>query len=159
MKYKDLIQFDPLERVVQLTKSGEEAEARSLVSSYVISEMMADRLNNVVFKQLQFEEPCDNMGLLVVGNYGTGKSHLLSVISAIAADANMVQFVTNPAVAAAAKCIAGKFKVIRVEIGSVNTAFRDIIVHELEAFSLRRGSRLSFRPRRILRTTRNGWKT
>ena len=134
MKYKDLIQFDPLERVVQLTKSGEEAEARSLVSSYVISEMMADRLNNIVFKQLQFEEPNDNMGLFVVGNYGTGKSHLLSVISAIAADANMVQFVTNPNVAAAAKCIAGKFKVIRVEIGSVNTAFRDIIVHELETF-------------------------
>jgi len=35
MKYKDLIQFDPLEHVVQLTKSGEEAEARSLVSSYI----------------------------------------------------------------------------------------------------------------------------
>jgi DNA replication protein DnaC len=26
----------------------------------------------------------DNKGLLVVGNYGTGKSHLMSVISALA---------------------------------------------------------------------------
>ena len=120
MQYKDLIQFDPLERIIQLTKSGEKKEAQSLISSYVISEMMADRLINIVFKQLQFDEPMDNMGLLVVGNYGTGKSHLMSVISAIAADADMVQFVTNPAVARAAQSIAGKFKVIRVEIGSVN---------------------------------------
>ena len=54
MKYRDLIQFDPLERIIELTKSGEHAEAQTLVSSYVISDTMADRLCNIVFRHLQF---------------------------------------------------------------------------------------------------------
>jgi len=134
MKYKDLIQFEPLERVIQLTDSKEIQVAKNLIMSYVISDTMADRLSNIVFEQLQFENPHDNMGLFVVGNYGTGKSHLMSVISAIASDADMVQFLTNKKVAESAKIIAGKFKVIRVEIGAVKTSFRDIVVHELDSF-------------------------
>ena len=134
MKYKDLIQFDPLERIIELTKSGERKEAETLVSSYVISDTMADRLCNIVFRQLQFDEPIDNMGLLIVGNYGTGKSHLMSVIAGISADAGLASFLRNQHVAKEAKSIAGKFKVIRAEIGSVETSFHDIIVRELEAF-------------------------
>jgi len=40
---------------------------------------MAERLVTVVFPNLQFEQPADSKGILVVGNYGTGKSHLMSV--------------------------------------------------------------------------------
>jgi len=84
MKYGDLIQFDPIETVVQLRDANEDASARQLVRTYVISDEMAERLINLVIPQLQFDKPTDNKGLLVVGNYGTGKSHLMSVISAIA---------------------------------------------------------------------------
>ena len=80
MKYKDLIQFDPIEDVIQLTDADQAAKAKELVSTYVISEEMAERLNDLVFPNLQFNEPGDNKGLLIVGNYGTGKSHLMSVI-------------------------------------------------------------------------------
>jgi len=45
---------------------------------------MADILTRLAIPQLQFAEPGDNMGLLIVGNYGTGKSHLMSVLSAVA---------------------------------------------------------------------------
>ena len=45
---------------------------------------MAEKLITLVVLQLQFDQPGDNKGLLVVGNYGTGKSHLMSVISAVA---------------------------------------------------------------------------
>ena len=37
MKYEDLIQFDPIETVVQLRDADEAGAARHLVSSYVIS--------------------------------------------------------------------------------------------------------------------------
>lgn len=84
MRYRDLIQFEPIDTVVQLRDADEQSEAEKLVSTYVISEEMAERLNTLVFPQLQFEKPADSKGLFVVGNYGTGKSHLLSVISAIA---------------------------------------------------------------------------
>ena len=39
-----------------------------------------------VFPQLQFNQPLDNKGILIVGNYGTGKSHLMSLISSVAED-------------------------------------------------------------------------
>ena len=84
MKYKELIQFDPIESVVQLRDADKSDAARQLVSTYVISEEMAERLTEIVIPQLQFDQPADNKGLLIVGNYGTGKSHLMSVISSLA---------------------------------------------------------------------------
>jgi DNA replication protein DnaC len=80
MKYGDLIQFEPIESVVQLRDADEAAAARQLVQTYVISSEMAEKLTSLVVPQLQFDKPMDNKGLLVVGNYGTGKSHLMSVI-------------------------------------------------------------------------------
>jgi len=44
MKYKDLIQFDPIETVVQLRDADQSPAAHQLVNTYVISEEMADRL-------------------------------------------------------------------------------------------------------------------
>ena len=49
MKYRDLIQFDPIESVIQLRTADELAEARSLVASYVISPEMAEKLTAIVF--------------------------------------------------------------------------------------------------------------
>jgi hypothetical protein len=87
MRYGDLIHFYPIESVVQLRDANKQDAARQLVGTYVISDGMAERLVNLVIPQLQFDEPADNKGLLVVGNYGTGKSHLMSVVSSLAADA------------------------------------------------------------------------
>ena len=71
-------------------------------------------------------------GLMVVGNYGTGKSHLMSVISAIAEYGDLLDDLTNESVREAAGPIAGKFKVVRIEIGSVTMGLRDIITKNLE---------------------------
>ena len=84
MKYSDLIRFEPIETVVQLREADSEDDARRLVETFVISDRMAELLRDMVIPQLQFAKPADNKGLLVVGNYGTGKSHLMAVISAIA---------------------------------------------------------------------------
>ena len=90
MKYRDLIQFEPIEAVVQLRDANEATSARHLVSTYVISDEMAEKLTGLVIPQLQFDQPVGNKGVLVVGNYGTGKSHLMSVISSIAEHANLL---------------------------------------------------------------------
>jgi len=132
MKYKDLINFDPIESIVQLRDAGQASTAQKLVSTYVISDEMADRLENLVFPQMQFDEPVDNKGLLVVGNYGTGKSHLMSIISSIAEDSTLLDSLNHRGVAEAAKIIGGKFKVIRTEIGATTMSLRDILVAELE---------------------------
>lgn len=132
MKYGDLIQFDPIESVVQLRDADKSSAAQHLVNTYVISDEMAERLIQLVIPQMQFEQPVDNKGLLVVGNYGTGKSHLMSVVSSLAADASLLEGVNHSGVRDAAEQIAGRFKVIRTEIGATTMSLRDILVAELE---------------------------
>lgn len=132
MKYGDIIQFDPIDSVVQLRDADKPDAAHTLVSSYVISEAMAERLTRLVIPQMQFDQPMDNKGLLVVGNYGTGKSHLMSVFSSLAAEASLREGLKNDSVREAASRIAGRFKVIRTEIGAVTMSLRDILVAVLE---------------------------
>jgi len=132
MKYSELIQFDPIESVIELLAANKESAAQNLVRTYVISEDMADHLTSLVIPQLQFMQPGDNKGLLVVGNYGTGKSHLMSVISAIAENEHVLPSVTHPSVAKASEQIAGRFKVVRSELGATTMPLRDFICDQLE---------------------------
>jgi len=132
MKYKDLVQFEPIETIVQLRQADDRRGAEALVKTYVISDRMADLLTRLVIPQIQFDEPKDNKGLMVVGNYGTGKSHLMSVLSAVAEHSDLVPFLTNERVAEAAGAIAGKFKVVRTEIGTTVMPLRDILFGQLE---------------------------
>lgn len=144
MKYGDLVKFDPIESVVQLRSADDTAAAASLVSTYVISDEMAERLSEIVLAQLQFDRAADNKGLLVVGNYGTGKSHLMSVISGVAENAELVGSLSNKAVVKAAKSVAGRFKVVRTEIGATTMSLRDILVGELEEHLNRLGVDFTF---------------
>jgi len=132
MKYGELVHFEPIESVVQLRNADQTEAAKQLVSTYVISEEMAEKIVSLVIPDLQFDSPADNKGLMIVGNYGTGKSHLMAVLSAIAENANTLLLLTNESVARAAQRIAGKFKVIRVEIGAVTMSLRDILTAEIE---------------------------
>ncbi|MHB8806016.1 MAG: DUF6079 family protein [Anaerolineaceae bacterium] len=133
MLYRDLVQFTPIETIIQLRDAEKESAAKNLVQTYVISDAMANKLVDMAFPQLQFERPQDNKGILIVGNYGTGKSHLMSVISAIAERAELKEQLTNQKVKDAADSFAGKFKVVRVEIGSVTRGLREILLDELQA--------------------------
>ena len=144
MRYCDLVQFDPIETVIQLRDADQDAAARRLVETYVISERMADQLVNVVIEQLQFKTPGDNKGVLIVGNYGTGKSHLMSVISAVAERAQLASALNHAGIQAASARIAGQFHVIRAEIGGVTGALRDILLRELETALIRWGTPFTF---------------
>ncbi|KAA0956132.1 ATP-binding protein [Planococcus sp. ANT_H30] len=132
MQYKDLLQFEPIESVIQLKDANNKDRAFQLLDTYVISDRMAEQLNDMIINQLQFDRSIDNKGLLIVGNYGTGKSHLMSVISTIAEREGASAHISNPSVAEKSKDIEGKFKVIRLEIGSVGTSLRDILVSNIE---------------------------
>ncbi|OYV51921.1 MAG: ATPase [Acidocella sp. 20-58-15] len=145
MRYGDLIQFEPIESVIQLLDANRPEEAKKLVSTYVISDDMAERISKQVIPQISFEETVDHKGIMVVGNYGTGKSHLMSVLSLVAEDAAFVPLIRHAKVAEAASAIAGKFKVHRIEISS-QMSLRDIITQQLEIFLQKHGVRYSFPP-------------
>ena len=134
MRYGDLIQFEPIESVIQLLDANRPDEGQKLVSTYVISDEMAERIAKVMIPQLSFDVAVDHKGVLVVGNYGTGKSHLMSVLSLVAEDAAYLPMLRHPKVAEAAESIAGKFKVHRIEISS-EMSLRDIVTGELSCSS------------------------
>lgn len=144
MRYADLVDFSPIETVVQLRDSDKKEKARELVRSYVISQDMAERLQKMLFPKLAFDGVTDSMGLLVVGNYGSGKSHLMSLISSIAEDESLLADIENPDVRESAKVIAGRFKVARMEIGSTKMGLREIITGSLTKHLAKMGVDFTF---------------
>ena len=131
MRYSELIQFDPIEEIVQLRESDQKDKARDLVRTYVISKDMADRMVEVILPNLVLDGAPDTKGMLVVGNYGSGKSHLMAVIGALAEDASTLAGIENERGRNAGKGIGGKFQVIRMEIGSTTMPLREIITGSL----------------------------
>ena len=146
MKYGDLIQFEQIESVIQLLDADrpDEAKKLKLVTTYVISDDMAERIAKLMIPQLSFDDSVDHKGVLIVGNYGTGKSHLMSVLSLVAQDAAYAPMIRHPKVAEAATSIAGKFKVLRIEVGGLEMPLRQIITLRLQAFLANLGVNYTF---------------
>lgn len=151
MKYRDLIEFDAIETVLQLSDANSKARASEHVKTFVLSENLRKQLRLIVFPQLQFQVPKDNKGVLVVGNYGTGKTHLMSVISSIAEYPDLRPTLATDAEREKAKAdgkaeqfekelkeledqiakVQGNFKVIRFTLGATVGTLRDVVCHEL----------------------------
>lgn len=140
MKYSELISFKPIESTIQLVEGTKtETGVKELVQTYVMSDSMAESLQAPVIDQLQMDEVIDNKGVFIVGNYGTGKSHLMSVISAVANDAVNLQYLQNQNFAKRMEPIAGKFEILRLEIGGVTMTLYDILFDYVEEDFQRRG--------------------
>lgn len=131
MKYRDLVDFQPIEEIIELRDADKANRARELVSTYVISDQMSRQLSDLIGANLDFAAT-DAKGIVVIGNYGTGKSHLMAVVSAIAEHADLLELVNHERVREAFKGVAGNYLVARMEIGAVKTPLRDIVVRELE---------------------------
>ena len=144
MKYSDLVRFEPIESVIQLEQADSPAAVRQLVQTFVVSKRMSEQLCELVIPNLQFESPADNKGVLIVGNYGTGKSHLLSMISGLAEHPDMAAVVRDKGVSKAAKAISGKFKVVRLELPATKKSLRNIICGRLEDFMSSEGLSFTF---------------
>ena len=127
MQYSALTSFYPIEDVIQLKTSEDAEKSREYVKNYVMSDSMAENLKFALIEQLRLDKMIDNKGVFIVGNYGTGKSHLMSVISAVAFDSENLKYLQNKNFAEFIKPIAGKFEVLRIEIGGVTMPLREIL--------------------------------
>lgn len=139
MKYRDLIQFEAVTEVIQLVSANQKQTAAQLVNTYVISDRMADVILHRVLPALKLGENSRSRGLLIVGNYGTGKSHLMSVLTSVAEHADLLESIRHPAVKAELAAVAGKFMVSRQETSALNASLRDIVFLQLEASLQRMG--------------------
>jgi len=133
VKYADLIQpAEPLETVKQIRESDTLEAARRDVETFVISNRMAGQLIDVILPNLRYDQPGDQKGILTVATYGTGKTHLMSVVAGVAEHADLAARLTHADVAKAAEVITGRFKVIRFDIGATRLALRDIVCSEIQ---------------------------
>ena len=139
MRYSDLISFKPIESTIQLLETANKKVAQDMVQTYVMSDTMAENLKATVIDQLQLEEVVDNKAVMIVGNYGTGKSHLMSVIAAIATDVENLEYAQNRRFAKDMEIIAGKFEVLRLKVDGLTMPLRKIILDEIEDDFANRG--------------------
>jgi hypothetical protein len=131
MRYDELISFEPIDSVKVLRDADDLAAARRDVETLVVSPRLASQLTDVILPNLNLDDPRDPKGILVVANYGTGKTHLMSVVSSIAEHAELLGSLHADGVKAAAEPVSGRYQVIRAEIGATQMSLRDIITTEL----------------------------
>ena len=132
MKYGELIQFKPITSVIKVKEADQQQKATELLETYVMSDRMAREIQNYIVPHLRFDAMQDNRGLLIVGNYGTGKSHLMAVLSTVAENGAMGQYLNHSSAADALTPIAGKFHVVRMELGGTQITVRDAVCREIE---------------------------
>lgn len=118
MKYKELIQFDPINEVVKFDRLGDDDYRRSLVKNFVFSDTYEKIIIPELCKNLDYTASYDTFGIQIVGNYGTGKSHLMSLFSLIAENQDYLPLVQSDKARKALGNIAGKYKIIRFELGN-----------------------------------------
>lgn len=136
MKYKELIQFEPITSVIKLAETNEKRVQRELVSTFVFSRAMAELIPLRITKNLdtrQSGEAEERKGIQVVGTYGTGKSHLMAVVAAVAEDESMLSLLRNDLLAKDFTVFAGRYIVLRFEVGS-DKPLKDILFAQLERF-------------------------
>jgi Family of unknown function (DUF6079) len=143
MKYKELIQFEPITTVVKLVNAGDLTVAENLVKTFVFSKKMTEDLQEIIIKNLVTEPNYETKGIQVVGSYGTGKSHLMSLVSSIAENSDLVKHIQNEEIRNLFSAIAGKYKVLRFEIGT-DRPLKDIVFAQIERFLSQQGLDYTF---------------
>lgn len=143
MKYSELIHFEPITEVVKFSETHKSDYQKNLVKTFVFSETFKDHLIPLMVRNLDFTYSGESFGLQVVGNYGTGKSHLMSLVSLIAEHEQLIDLVQEEKPKKALKAISGKFKVLRFELGGTESLW-DFVTFKIERYFNELGINFSF---------------
>lgn len=143
MKYKELINFEPITEIVKFSRTKDTEYQKSLIKTFVFSDTFKDHLIPLMIRNLDFSQSGESFGLQVVGNYGTGKSHLMSLVSLIAENETLLDLINEPKPKKDLSAIAGKFKVLRFELGNIESLW-EVITFQIESYFNEIGVEFSF---------------
>lgn len=133
MKYSQLLQFEPITEVVKFARLSDLSYQESLVRTFVFSKDYEQNIIPFICKNLDYTTTDETFGLQIVGNYGTGKSHLMSLFTLIAENADYLPLVNNESAKSHLAKIAGKYLVYRFEIGNTQELW-DIVCYQIDKF-------------------------
>lgn len=143
MKYNELLKFEPITQVVKFSQTHIENYQRNLVKTFVFSDAFKNHLLPLMVRNIDLGYNDESFGLQVVGNYGTGKSHIMSLVSLIAENAELLELIKDEKPKTELKKIAGKFKVLRFELGNTESLW-DVVCFKIEEYLLEIGINFSF---------------
>lgn len=143
MKYKELLNFEPITEVVKFSRTSESDYQKALVKTFVFSETFKNHLIPLMIRNLDFNHSGESFGLQVVGNYGTGKSHLMSLVSLLAENTDLIELINDDKPKKDLKAIAGKFKVLRFELGNTESLW-EVVTFQMENYLNGLGIKFSF---------------
>lgn len=143
MKYKDILNFQPITEIVKFSETDKKDYQEQLISSFVFSNAFRENLLPLMIRNLDFKQGHEAFGLQVVGNYGTGKSHMMSLISLIAENEELLELIKEDKPKEELSKIAGNFKVLRFELGNTESLW-EVITYKLETYLNSIGIQFSF---------------
>lgn len=143
MKYRELISFEPITSVIKLVDTTEKDIAEHIVKTYVFSKRISEDLNEIIIKNLNPTPSQETKGIQIVGSYGTGKSHLMALVAAIAENEDLVSHLIDEKMKEQFKSIAGKYKVLRFEIGT-DRPLKDIVFAQIERYLKKENVQFTF---------------
>ena len=82
MKVGDLIHVPPVRTVIRLADLGDSELRRHMIETFILTSEVSFAIFNIIKKIAASR----GEGFFIIGNYGSGKSHLLNVLSLITSD-------------------------------------------------------------------------
>lgn len=147
----DLVRIPAVETVIQLTTadSRDKEQTRALLSSFVITDEIES-----AFRQI-FDRITDSQGIggFVKGNYGSGKSHFLAVLSLLLEAGDTWDNITYPLLEQYSPLRDQKFLVVKIALHNyaADSALETIVFDEIEkSFQARFGQPAFLRGDRAL---------
>ena len=152
MKYSELFDLNEITSVIQINKANSSDGARELVSSFVVTPSLGDVIEGIAIPILNFRSGVESKGIFVVGNYGTGKSHLMSFLSILAQDSSYLENIKNSEWREKLAPIAGNFVVARKElaVGDSSVSIYMALCATLEELAKECGFKFSFEREQVI---------
>jgi len=128
-----LFQFQQIKDVIDIDSDIKDKQNQiEIISSYVISESLEDQICDFF---INLERP-DHKANTIIGNYGSGKSHLIATLVSLVNEPKLAKYVSNEKVKEVVKKIDRKFYTVQFELQSgqvpLKTWFFDKIQEQLK---------------------------
>ncbi|MCF8567890.1 DUF6079 family protein [Alicyclobacillus tolerans] len=144
--YGELFTLNPIETVIELNDADNKSKAKRLVSTFVVTPTLAEQIEEVAIPQLDVDDSTEGKGIFFVGNYGTGKSHVMSFLSLIAEDEAFLSCLNDQTYCELLKPISGKYKVKRLQLAGTLMSLYDIVADQLCELAVELGFNFEFKP-------------
>ncbi len=134
MKYRDLIRFQPIENLLRIDDTADPQTAAALADTFAVSLETRAAIAERILPQLHLEPP--GRGILLMGSYGTGKTHLMSLIAGVAEGTLPPEALRDQQCARAAAAIEGRYKVVRAAVEPSIQPLRELLLAEIQGYLL-----------------------